>query len=322
MNRRQLLKSGAALAAALPVTGVRASAAWPSKPIKLIVPFPPGGGVDVQARIIAEPLAARLGQSVLVDYRSGAGGNIGANTLAGSDPDGYTLMISAPGPLSTNKYLYADTRYDPLVDFTPITLVAETPAVLVVNPKVADVRDIFEFLKIAKEAKPEMTNPIQGFGGVMHLSSLLLTDMTGIRFNYVSYRGGAPAIQDLLGGVFPFMFNELPSMLPHIQSGRVRALAVTTDKPSPSLPGVPTMKSAVPGFQASVWYAVVGPKDLPDGIILRLRRALDEVLAEPEVRSRIEGRGAMAVGGNPREKMELESRRWGALIKKFDLGKQ
>ncbi len=319
MNRRLALALALASAGLSLLAATHPAAAkgpFPTKPINLIVPFPPGGGVDVQARLIMEPLSKALGQPIVVQYKTGAGGNIGTQALLAAPPDGYTLMVSAPGPLSTNHYLYPDVKYNPVKDFTPIAFLSKTPAVLVVNPKVMPVNNLSEFLAQAKKSSPPLSIATQGTGGIMHLSSMLLEEMAGVEFNYVNYRGGAPAIQDLLGGVFPAMFNELPSILPHIQSGALRALAVSTTETSRSLPSVPSVSATLPGFETSVWFGVVGPKDMPQDVTRALQDAFNSVLNIPGVKEGFDSKGAIVVGGSPEKQMAQEAAKWGKIIEK------
>ena len=289
---------------------------WPSKPISIMVPFPPGGAADTQARIIGKYLSARVGQPVIVENKSGAGGNIGAAQVAASAPDGYTLLMGTPGPLSYNKFLYPDMLFDPEKDFTPVSFVSRVALALAVNPKVMPVNSLEEFMKRAREANPPIAAGNGSTASASHMSIILLRQISGVKFTDVAYRGSAPLMTDLLGGHVPFTISEVASLLPHVKSGAIKALAVTTAKPWFALPGVPSLSQAAPGYEAVVWFAIVGPKGIPDAVLQTLRSNIDQVLAMPEVVKQFRDIGADPVGGSPAEQISSETRKWGEVIRK------
>lgn len=289
---------------------------WPSKPITILVGAPPGGAADTQARLIGRYLSARLGQPILVENRPGAGGNIAAAHVAASAPDGYTLMMGTPGPVAYNKFLYPDMRFDPQKDLTPVSFVSRFALALVVNPKVLPVGTIEEFLKRAREARPALIAGNAAAGSASHMSAILLSRMAGVEFTDVAYPGSTPLVSDLLGGHVPFAFSELATVLPHIRSGALKALAVTTAKPWFALPDVPPLSRVVPGFESSVWFVIVGPRAIPDPVLQALRSNIDQVLATPEVLKQFRDIGAEVVGGSAVEHVRSEAEKWGDLIRK------
>lgn len=289
---------------------------WPSRPISIMVPFPPGGAADTQARIIGRYLSVRVGQPVIVENKSGAGGNIGAAQVAASAPDGYTLLMGTPGPLAYNKFLYPDMTFDPEKDFTPVSFVSRVALALAVNPKAMPVDTLEEFMKRAREAKPPLVAANGSTASASHMSIILLRQMSGVNFSDVAYRGSAPLMTDLLGGHVPFTISEVASLLPHVKSGAIRALAVTTAKPWFALPDVPPLSQAAPGYEAVVWFAIVGPRGIPDAVLEALRSNIDQVLAMPEVVKQFRDIGADPVGGSPAALIGSETRKWGEVIRR------
>lgn len=310
MNRRSML-----IAALSAFAGARVGATpnWPSRPIRIVVPFPAGGAADVQARILAAAVSKLVDPPVIVENRSGAGGNIGALSVAKAEPDGYTLLMGTPGPLSINQHLYKNMQFDPLRDFTPVSFVSRIANVLVVNPSVP-VEDVRSFIEYARAAEPPLSVGLPGKGSAAHLAVVALTQMTRIRFNHVIYRGSAPAIADLTAGVVPFMISEMPSVTPHVQAGRLRALAVTTSDRWFGMPELPTLGSVVPGFESSGWFAIVGPRGIDPSIVSKLAGIFDRALSDAEVQSRFKVLGALPVGGSPLAQMTNESRKWSEVI--------
>ena len=310
MNRRSML-----LASLSALAGTRAVAAakWPDRPLRIVVPFPAGGGAGGQARVLAATLPRMIEQPGVVENRSGAGGNIGALSVAKAEPDGYTLLMGTPGPLSINQHLYKDMQFDPLRDFTPISFVSRIANVLVVNPSLP-VSDVRSFVTFARAAQPPLSVGLPGKGSAAHLAIIALTQMTGIRFNHVLYRGSAPAIADLTTGVVPFMISEMPSVTPHVQAGRLRALAVTTAQGWFAMPELPTLGSVVPGFESSGWFAIVGPRGMSPSVAGTISGFIDRALADPEVQSRFKALGALPIGGSPLVQMKTESQKWGEVI--------
>jgi tripartite-type tricarboxylate transporter receptor subunit TctC len=283
-----------------------ASAAdYPVRPIRWIVAFPAGGGNDVIARIVAGPLSQQLGQPVIVENKAGAGGNIGTEAALTAAPDGYTILFSAPHN-AINASLYAGLRFDFLRDSIAIAGLAQTPNVMEVHPSVP-VKTVAEFIAWAKAHPGAVRMASAGNGTAIHLSGELFKAMTHIDMTHVPYRGGAPALNDLLAGHVQVMFDNLPSSIAHIRSGALRALAVTTASRSASLPDTPTVAETVPGYEASIWYGIVAPKGTPAAIVDKLNLAIGRVLAEPDVKARL-----AQVGCTP---MPMSAQDFGALLR-------
>ena len=274
---------------------------YPSKPIRLVVPFAAGGATDVLARLVGERLTASLGQQVVVDNRPGAGGNIGSDLVARAEPDGYTILMGAVGTHAINPSLYPKMPYDPVKDFAPVTLVASVPNVLVVNPEVP-ANSVQELIDLAKAKPGELNFASSGNGTSIHLSGELFKAMTGTDIVHVPYKGSGPAVTDLLGGQVQMMFDNMPSSLPHVKAGKLRALGVTSAKRSPALPEVPTIAEAgVPGYDATSWFGILAPAGTPEPVVTRLQGAIVQALGEPEMRQRMADLGAEPVGDTPAE---------------------
>jgi len=265
---------------------------YPSHPVKIVVPFPAGGSNDIIARILAQKLGERTGQTFLVENRGGAGGNIGADAVASSDPDGYTLLLTAPPPLTTNAALYKNLKYDPSQAFAPISLVAIVPIVLVVHPSIP-VKSVAELVALAK-AKPGVLNfGSSGNGSTNHLAGELLKSMTGIDIVHVPYKGAAPAMTDLIGGHIPVMFDNMPAVLPQVQSKAINAIAVAGATRASALPDVPTVaESGVPGFEAFSWFGLVAPAKTPAPVLAKLEGDVGAILKMPDVQKRFTELGA------------------------------
>jgi tripartite-type tricarboxylate transporter receptor subunit TctC len=272
--------------------GAAAAQLYPSHPVKIVVPFPAGGSNDIIARILAQKLTERNGQSFFVENRGGAGGNIGAEAVASSDPDGYTLLLTAPPPLSTNIALYKNLPYDPAKAFAPVSLVASVPIVLMVHPSLA-VKNVGELVALAK-AKPGTLNfGSSGNGSTNHLAGELLKSMTGIDIVHVPYKGAAPAMNDLIAGHIPMMFDNIPAVLPQVQGKFVNAIAVAGSTRASALPDVPTVaESGVPGFEASAWFGLVAPAKTPAPVLAKLEGDVDTILKMPDVQKRFTELGA------------------------------
>ena len=288
------IRLAAALAVALLATGAAAQApapAWPTKPIRMIVTFPPGGSSDAVVRIVAPRLGERLGQQVVVDNRPGAGGNIGLAALATAPADGYTLAVGAAGGLAANAALYPKMPFDAQKDFVPISLLAHIPFVLVVNPA-SPVKSVADLIAQAKAEPGKVAVGHGGNGTAMHLSVQLLKLMAGIDLTEVAYRGSGPVALDVMGGQVPAGMLDLPSVLQQIKAGKVRALAVTGSARLPQLPDVPTMSEAgVKGYESTGWFGVVAPAATPAAIVTRLQNEMRAVLSEPEVIASARGAG-------------------------------
>lgn len=289
---------------------------YPAKPIRIIVPSPGGATTDTLARIIAEKLRVKWGQPVIVDNRGGAGGNIGAEEAIKSTPDGYTLLFSYPAPLVVNKSLYAKLSYDP-DSFVPISLVASVPLVLAVNPKL-HATDVQQLIAFAKTHPNQLNYASQGYGTTGHLAAELFKSMAGIEIVHVPYKGSTPALTDLLGGQVQMMFIELSTVLSQIKAGKLRALAVGSERRNRFLPDVPAMAEVLPGFQASTWFGMVAPPGTPAKIVDNLSSAVSEAIHEPDVEKRFADMSANVVGDTPAEMavfLGQERERWGKVIR-------
>jgi tripartite-type tricarboxylate transporter receptor subunit TctC len=265
---------------------------YPSKPVHIVVPYPPGGSNDIIARLLAQKLSESLGQQVLVENRGGAGGNIGAEAVATAAPDGYTLLLSAPGPLTSNAALYGNLRFNPVKDFAPVALIASVPIVLMVHAAVP-AKNVLELIALAR-AKPGTINfGSSGNGSTNHLAGELFKSMTDTKIVHVPYRGAAPAMNDLLAGHIPMMFDNMPAVLPQIAGGKIRAIAVAGSTRAKALPDLPTVAEAgVAGFDASAWFGLVAPAGTPAPVLERLSGEVGKILKSPDVIKRFTELGA------------------------------
>jgi tripartite-type tricarboxylate transporter receptor subunit TctC len=293
---------------------------YPSRPIKLVSPYPAGGSGDILDRILAQALSETIGQQVIVENRAGgSGGNVGADLVAKSPPDGYTILATAAPPLVINASLYRTLSYDPEKDFVPITRIASVPIVLVVNPN-TPARSVQELVALAKAKPGVLTFGSSGNGTTNHLSAELLKFTAGIDIIHVPYRGEAPAMNDLIAGQIPAMFQNLPAAVQHIEGGALRALAVTTTSRSAALPNVPTMQEAgFPGFEASAWFGMVAPAGTPAATLDRLYWETEKALKRPDVRRRFAELGAEPGGEDPAKFgvfMAGERKKWGDIIRR------
>ncbi len=314
--RRRLLALAAAIActAAWPL---HAQTTWPAKPVKLVVGYAAGGATDVVARLIAVKLGDQLGQPVVVDNRAGANSNVGAENVARAPADGYTLYVYTIAN-TINASLYTKLGYDPVKDFEPIGMIAKIPNILVVNPKLP-VKSLADYVRYAKESKDGITFASSGSGSSIHLSGEMFKMQSKLRMLHVPYRGSAPAVTDLLGGQVESMFDNTPSALPHVQAGKLRAIAITSAQRSPLLPDVPTLaESGYPGFDVQSWFALAAPTGTPRPVIEQVNTALNKVLAMPDVRNRLQELAATPDAGTP-EKMRsfaaAEIKRWREVVK-------
>lgn len=295
------------------------SSAYPSASIRLVVAFPPGGPSDTLARIIGARLASHLGQSVVIDNRPGAGGNIAADVVAKAPPDGYTLLMGNNSILATNAALYGHLDFDPIKDFAPITLIGLQPNILVVNPSVP-AHSVAELVALAKAHPGKLNFASSGAGTAAHLAGELFKLQAGIDIVHVPYRGAMPALTDLVGGRTEMMFATSASVLPFIRDGRLRALAVTTAKRSAAVPDLPTIaESGYPNFEATTWHGLVAPAKTPAPIIDKLANTTDAVLKEPDVQKRLDSLGVEIAGDTPAEfaaYIKSESAKWATVIHK------
>ena len=299
-----------------------AAAAYPDRPVKVIVPFPPGGATDIVGREISDRLARALGQPFVVENRSGASGNIGMEAAARSAPDGYTLVVGAPQTLTINPQLFRSNPFNPQKELDPIVVVATVPNVLIINPKLP-VSSVKELIAYAKARPGKVNYGSSSIGGTPHLSSELFKSMTGTDIMHIPYRGSSPALTDLMGGQIDMMFDNLPASLPHIRSGRVKALAVTTKQRSDAAPELPTMDEAgVPGFESQGWFSLLAPAGTPPAILEKINAEVNKILATDSFKERLANVGAQPLGGSIadfRQLLDTETQRWSKVIKFADI---
>lgn len=301
---------------------ISAHAAWPEKPIKWIVPFPPGGAMDSIARALGEQASRKLGQPIVIENRPGAGGNIGVDAVAKSPADGHTWVITSVG-MVTNKYLYPKLNYDPQKDFTPVTMLATVPNVLVINPQKIKAQNVKELIAEAKSQPGKLTYASAGNGTSIHLAGELFAALTNTQMIHVPYRGSGPAVTDLLGGQVDMMFDSISSARPHIQSGKLKALGVTTGKRSSSLPDVPTIEQAgVASYELLPWFGVFVPAGTPNDVVKKIQAALDEGMRSTEMKARMFVLGAEPAGLSGEAfsgYLSAESQRWGKIIRERNI---
>ena len=320
IQRRQLLV--AASSACLP-TALFAQAPWPSKPVRIVVPFAPGGTTDILERALAPELGKAFGQTFIVDNKPGAGGNLGSDAIAKSPPDGYNLLMGTVGTHAINAALYPKMSFDPVRDFVPVVLVAGVPNVLVINPAKADaygVKTVADLIRYAKANPGKLNMASSGNGTSIHLSGELFKSMTGTFMLHFPYRGSGPALLDLIGGTMDVMFDNLPSALPHIKSGKLRALGVTSAQRSAALPDVPTIAEAGPvkGFDASSWFGLFAPAGTPTEIVARINQETARAFQSPAFKERLLSQGAIPGGQPPAEFAKFiaaETAKWAQVVK-------
>ncbi|MDF3832224.1 tripartite tricarboxylate transporter substrate binding protein [Cupriavidus basilensis] len=296
---------------------------YPGKPIRLVVPFPAGGTTDILARAVAAELSKLQGWNVVVDNRPGAGGNIGADLVAKAAPDGYTLLMGTVGTHGINQSLYGKLPFDPIKDFAPITEVASVPNVLVVNPAFAQqnrIGTVADLTAYARANPGKLNMASSGNGTSIHLAGELFKTQTHTYMVHFPYKGSGPALTDLAGGTMQLMFDNLPSSMALIKGGKLKALAVTSAKPSPALPGVPTVAEAgrLPGFEASSWFGLLAPAGTPHDIVARVQQEVARSLATPAVREKMQAQGAEPVGNTPEQFaafIRAEHGKWAKVVK-------
>ena len=317
--RRRLLL--AAALASLPLVAA-AQSAWPTKPVRIVVPFAPAGTTDILARALAPELSKAFGQPFVIENKPGAGGNLGADLVAKSN-DGHTLLMGTVGTHAINPALYAKMPYDHVKDFVPITLVAGVPNVLVLNPAKADelgIRGVPDLIRVAKASPGKLNMASSGNGTSIHLAGELFKSMTGTYMVHFPYRGSGPALLDLIGGNMDLMFDNLPSAMPHIKSGKLKALAVTSVERSAALPELPTVAEAGPlkGYEASSWFGLLAPAGTPVDVVNRVQQETAKALATPAMKERLLSQGAIPSGMTPAEFAKLiasETSKWAAVVK-------
>ena len=302
-------------AGSIVAAGPTAAQSYPTKPIRLIVAFPPGGGVDIVARLVAQKLTESLGTSVVVDNRPGAAGTIGTEAAVRANPDGYTMIV-VEGAYAANPALYK-LPYDPVDDVTAIALIGETGFVVTLHPSVP-ITSIKELIAYDKANPGKLNYGSGGAGSVNHLVPELFNQMAGTKLTHVPYKGVGLALNDLLGGQIQLIFGGMPPMIPQIKAHRLRGIAVTTAKHSGALPDIPTVAETVPGYEAVQWFAVLGPKALPKDIVARWSKDIDRIVQLPDVKERMAGEGMEAVGGPPERFLEVLKRdiaKWQKVVK-------
>jgi tripartite-type tricarboxylate transporter receptor subunit TctC len=291
--------------------------AYPDKPIKLIVPWPPGGGADVVSRLLSKVVGDDLGTQIIIDNRGGAAGNIGATAAARSAPDGYTIVFAYSGTHSINRHLYKTMPFEES-DFAPILFLASVPQLLTVRVD-SPYKSVADVIAAAKANPGKLTYGSSGNGAINHMAGQLFADMAGIKLQHVPYKGGAPATNAILSGEIDLIFGEPAPLLPHVRSGKLRAIAVTSAKRSPSVPDLPTIAEvAVPGYEVTSWNGFLAPAGTPDAAIKRLNASFNKVLADPAMRERLIQMGYEPVGGAPElfsKHIAEETKKWGPVIK-------
>ncbi|MDO5624326.1 MAG: tripartite tricarboxylate transporter substrate binding protein [Pseudomonadota bacterium] len=317
--RRRALTAAAALALAAMLPGAAlAQAAYPARPITLVVPFSAGGTTDILARILGKSLEGELGQPIVIDNRAGAGGNIGAQAAARAAADGYTLFMGTVGTHAINEALYRNLPYSPLGDFAPISRVAMVPNMLVVHPS-RPYKTVQELIDYAKANPGKVNMASSGNGTSIHLSGELFKALAKVDMTHVPYKGSAPAIADLLGGATDVMFDNMPSAIAHVRAGKLRALAVTTDKRSAEMPDLPTIAEAgVPGYAATSWFGLFTSRKTPPDVVAKLSAAVVKSLAKPEVAKQMAEQGAVAHPESPAEFetfIKAETAKWAPVVK-------
>ena len=326
MRSRHVIRwlRNSALASFLMASGILCAQAqtYPSQNLKIIVPFAPGGGVDVVARIILPKLTEELGQSIIIENRGGAGGALGAAALVQSPPDGYTLLLGTGSTHGTNSSIYTKLSYDPVRDFTPVALVSTSPLLMIVNPSVP-AQSVTEFISYARGRPGELSFGSYGTGSINHLAAELFNSMAEIKANHVPYRGSAPALVDLMAGRLHYSFDGVATSLGHIAEGKVRLLGITGLKPSPVLPGRPTVsESGLPGFEVMVWFGLFAPAGTPQRIVDHLNSKVRATLEAESVKKAFEKLGIEVVGGGPEvlaAKVQSEMQKWSKLVRERNI---
>ncbi len=318
MNRRNFMKLGTVAAlAALPMAAF-GQAKWPDKPIRLIVPFPPGGGTDTLSRLVAEKVSAATKWTIVVENKPGGGGNIGLDAVAKAVPDGYTIGMGQTANLAVNPTLYKKMPYDALKDFTPISLVAIQPQVLVVKAD-SPYKTLADLVNGAKAKPGDLSMASAGSGTVGHLTGELLAREAKVKFLHVPYKGAGPALTDILGGSAQFGFLTLPSVASMLKANRLRALAVTSEKRLAALPNVPTVaESGYKGFVTESWYGLVGPAKLPPSIVAAINSEVEKALKQPDVIAKLDAEGNEPLGGTSdkfAERIKIDHAKWGTVVR-------
>ena len=318
LSKRFLLCSAAALYLAASATAAQAQANYPSKPVRVIVPYPAGGTTDIIARIAANQLTERLKQPFIVENRAGASGAIGSQAVAQSAPDGYTLLVGTASSHGINSALQKSLPYDAVKDFAPVTVVANTPNIIIANPNVP-VQNLGELIKLAKAEPGKINFGSTSPGGSPHMSAELVKMMASIDMTHVPYKGAAPMLTDLIGGQVQIGFDNLPSSIGFVKSGKVRALAVTTAKRWPGAPDIPTVaESGVPGYEVSGWFGLLAPAGTPKDILHKLQAAIADAVRSPAVSKQLQDLGAEPVANTPEvfaQEIKDDVEKWITVVK-------
>ncbi len=319
----KLLAASCLFAANLIAIQAYGQTAWPVKPVKIVVPFAPGGTTDILARAMAPELSKAFGQTFIVENKAGAGGNLGADIVAKSAADGYTILMGTVGTHGINVALYDKMPFDPVKDFAPITLIAGVPNVMVMNAEKAkqlNINNVADFIKVAKANPGKLNMASSGNGTSIHLAGELFKSMSSTYLVHFPYRGSGPALLDLVGGTMDVMFDNLPSALPHIKSGKLKALAVTSSQRSAVLPDVPTVEEAgnLKGFDASSWFGLLAPAGTPPDIVSRLQQESAKAMNNPAIKEKLLAQGAIPGGNSPQDFSKMiasEIKKWAQVVK-------
>jgi tripartite-type tricarboxylate transporter receptor subunit TctC len=323
LTKRNLIKFSLSLVALAAGTSNFAQTAWPNKPVRIVVPFAAGGTTDILARAIAPELSKAFGQAFFVENRAGAGGNLGADIVAKAPSDGYTILMGTVGTHGINRALYPKLPYDPFKDFEPITLVAAVPNVMIMNADKAralNINSVNDFIAYAKKNPGKLNMASSGNGTSIHLAGELFKSRTGTFMVHFPYRGSGPALLDMLGGNMDVMFDNLPSALPHIKSGKLKAFAVTSSQRSSALPDTPTMEEAgkLKGFEASSWFGLLAPAGTPSNTVNRIQQEVAKSLGTSEIKEKLVAQGAIPSGMSSAQfvtHIDAEHKKWAAVVK-------
>ena len=325
LHRRRFTQASLFTAMLLLGGATHAQQAWPSKPVRIVVPFAPGGTTDILARAIAPELTRAFGQTFFVENKAGAGGNLGADIVAKSSNDGYTLLMGTVGTHGINRALYSKLPFDPIKDFAPITVVAGVPNVMVLNADMAKARNInsvMDFIAYAKANPGKLNMASSGNGTSIHLAGELFKSMSGTYMVHFPYKGSGPAILDLLGGSMDVMFDNLPSAIPHIKSGKLKALAVSSAQRSEAMPDLPTIEEAggptLKGYEASSWFGLLAPAGTPADVVRRIQQETAKAMGTPVVKEKLLAQGAIPGGNTPEDFakfIDVEHKKWAQVVK-------
>lgn len=306
----------ALLLLSLSLVHAMAQTAWPAKPVRLIVPFPPAGTSDIAARLISDPLNKAFGQPFIVENKPGANGNVGMAEIARATPDGHTFVVAVSGTLAVNRHVYPKTSFDVDKDFVPVSLMLRSPLVVVV-PSSFGVKSLTQLIALAKSQPKTVAYGSPALASTSHLAAELLAMRAGIELTHIPYKGSAPMLQDLLGGQLQMAVDTLASSMPYIQSGKLTALAVTSSKPLPALAGVPTVSSVLPGFEAEGWIAMMAPAGVSQQVVEKMSAQVSDILRGPVLAERWRQLGVEPVGGSPevlRAYIASESKKWKEIV--------